>query len=263
MRDAIVSRTAGAGRVRPLAGLAAVTLAAVALGSGGVSRGSAAAVALPRTPTPVPAIVGTPSVVTGAATAVQGIGASVSGSVNPAGGSANASIVLGTDPALRSGRRYVGVPGAFTGTDPVPVTQRLAGLALGTRYYYKLLASNECGTAYGAIKSFKTWTIKLSVKIKISENGSPRPRDRVYIQASNGGGLHLSGTATITGTRFIDNRSVGVEEMISRLGTVRVRDGRAAFVLPRHHPRLRVGVRFVGYGDTGSTRANSRIVPGS
>lgn len=94
-----------------------------------------------------------PGVTTGTASSIDSSSATLSGLVNPQGRSTSYQFQFGTNP-------YLGVStppaGVGSGTGQVAVHQSLTGLAAGTTYYYRLLASSSGGISYGAENMFKT-----------------------------------------------------------------------------------------------------------
>jgi phosphodiesterase/alkaline phosphatase D-like protein len=94
-----------------------------------------------------------PTVASGAASAVTGSSASVAGSVDPNRLATSYVFEYGTSTAFGS----ISAPaGAGAGTSDVPVSASLAGLAAGTTYYYRVVATSSAGTAFGVVRSFKT-----------------------------------------------------------------------------------------------------------
>jgi hypothetical protein len=96
-----------------------------------------------------------PAVVTTAATAVGTAGATLNGTVIANGLATNAWFEWGTDATL----------GTFTATDAQPVgsgmvseafSHELTGLSAGTRYYYRVAASNAAGTSRGDLLTLLT-----------------------------------------------------------------------------------------------------------
>jgi hypothetical protein len=106
------------------------------------------------TPPPAP-----PVVETGVASAVTQNGANVSGTVDPRGFHTTYEFDLGTDTSY--GTRVFGDAGSSSG--PETETVSLQGLAAGTTYHYRLLASNVFGRAYGADEKFTTPVFPTSV----------------------------------------------------------------------------------------------------
>ena len=94
-----------------------------------------------------------PSATTGVATAVAATGAHVAGTVNPRGTSTSYTIAYGsTSPPTT-------VPAstaAGSGTGDVGAAADLTGLRPGTRYYYRVSATNAWGTTDGSVASFDT-----------------------------------------------------------------------------------------------------------
>ncbi len=93
-----------------------------------------------------------PEVTTGAASEVSPNGASISGSVEPRGLPTSYEFDIGTDTTY--GSRVFGEAGS--GTQPSTLALGLQGLAAGTLYHYRLVATNRYGTVYGADETFAT-----------------------------------------------------------------------------------------------------------
>jgi phosphodiesterase/alkaline phosphatase D-like protein len=93
-----------------------------------------------------------PVVSTGAVSGVSANEASVSGTVDPEGFQTAYEFDLGTDTGY--GTRVSADAGA--GFEAESMTLSLQGLAPGTTYHYRLVATNVWGTAYGADESFTT-----------------------------------------------------------------------------------------------------------
>ena len=94
-----------------------------------------------------------PKATTGSATAVTQSGAKLNGTVDPNGKATSYHFSYG--PTANYGMQ---TPNSTTGTgtQPVPVTRTLTGLAAGTTYHYRLVASNANGTDTGLDQTFTT-----------------------------------------------------------------------------------------------------------
>ncbi len=94
-----------------------------------------------------------PAAATGAASSITGTGATVAGTVNAHGQATAYVFEYGTSTSFGS----ISTPtGAGSSTADLPVTANLSGLAPGTTYYYRLVASNPSGTTNGPVGSFTT-----------------------------------------------------------------------------------------------------------
>jgi sugar lactone lactonase YvrE len=106
-----------------------------------------------------------PNATTGSATNVQRQGATLTGHVDPDGGSnvtgchfdygADTSYALGSVPCLDGGNVVVGTVGNPIGA-PVDVHADLSGLQVETAYHYRLAATDVNGTTTGHDQSFTT-----------------------------------------------------------------------------------------------------------
>ena len=99
------------------------------------------------------ALVGPVSVVTGAASAILGSSARLSGTVNPAGMAASYYFEYG--PTIAYGSATPMVPG-LSGSSVEPATALVSGLNGGTTYFYRLVVVNSGGSCYGPETTFTT-----------------------------------------------------------------------------------------------------------
>jgi hypothetical protein len=100
-----------------------------------------------------------PTVATGGATLIGSTVATITGSVNPNGGSTTQYFQWGLTAGYGnpSGLGLLFAPiSAGRGIDPVSVSRKLTGLTPSTTYHYRLRASNAMGTTLGANASFRT-----------------------------------------------------------------------------------------------------------
>jgi phosphodiesterase/alkaline phosphatase D-like protein len=96
---------------------------------------------------------GPPTVVTGPATAVGPTTASLGGTVNPNGRSTSVYVEYGT--TTRYGSR-TSSRSAGSGTGSINVAIPVSGLAPGTTYHFRLVASSALGASRGADAAFST-----------------------------------------------------------------------------------------------------------
>jgi hypothetical protein len=96
-----------------------------------------------------------PAVSTGAATAVMGTAATLQGTVNPQGTAATYHFEIGQRTAYDT---IVPMPDASAGSDSSAHSevQAVSGLAPGTTYHFRVVASNPGGTSAGADQTFTT-----------------------------------------------------------------------------------------------------------
>lgn len=94
-----------------------------------------------------------PTATTGAASAIQNMSATVAGSVNSRGTDTAVTFQYGTSPAL--GLTAAAGTARASG-DAAPVTATLSRLTPGTRYFYRVAASNGFGTVTGTTATFTT-----------------------------------------------------------------------------------------------------------
>jgi hypothetical protein len=87
-----------------------------------------------------------PLVITGAATDVTTVSATLNATVNPNGSSADYYFKYGTDTSYGM---LTGIKNAGAGTEDVPVSAEISGLSLGTTYHFQIVATNNYGTNFG------------------------------------------------------------------------------------------------------------------
>ena len=109
------------------------------------AAGAEATFTTPLTPEP-------PVAVTGAAEALSQNGATLSGTVNPDGGTTSYAFQIGIDTSY--GVQLFGAAGA--GREAQAVSFNVEYLQPGTTYHYRLVASNTGGAVYGADETFTT-----------------------------------------------------------------------------------------------------------
>jgi uncharacterized delta-60 repeat protein len=102
---------------------------------------------------PPPPVRLAPSLSTGPASGVTSSRASLSGSVNPNGEATSYHFDYGTSTAYGSHTPAISVG---SGRAAVAASATVSGLAPGTRYHYRLVASNATGTAHGADETLTT-----------------------------------------------------------------------------------------------------------
>jgi hypothetical protein len=100
-----------------------------------------------------------PAATTGSATGVNETGATLSGTVNPNEAETKYYFEYGLKEA--EGGKYehrTAEASAGSGTSNIEESKGIVGLEKGTTYHFRLVASNESGTTYGADKTFTTTT---------------------------------------------------------------------------------------------------------
>jgi hypothetical protein len=108
------------------------------------------------------ALAAAPAATTGAASGVTYESAVVAGSVNPGSESTVVYFQYGTTAEYGAQSAPTQVA---AGKKAVPVSVTISGLAAGTIYHYRLVASNATGTALGAGRTVTTAKIPLSLAI--------------------------------------------------------------------------------------------------
>jgi len=96
-----------------------------------------------------------PTVVTAPASAVDQSAATLNASVNPNGATVSSChFDYGTTTTYGSSVTCSSLPGS--GGSSVAASATVIGLAVGTSYYYRIVATNPAGTTYGAAQAFTT-----------------------------------------------------------------------------------------------------------
>lgn len=94
-----------------------------------------------------------PTATTGQPSSIGATSATVGGTVSPGGEATTWFVEYGTTTAYGS---RTSTRNAGNGTAPVDVAVQLTGLQTGVTYHYRLVATNEDGTAHGADATFTT-----------------------------------------------------------------------------------------------------------
>jgi hypothetical protein len=109
-----------------------------------------------------------PAAQTGAADQVTGTTARIAGTVTPNNGATAYVFEYGTTLAFGS---ITAPASAGSGSAAVPVTESLSGLAAGTTYFYRLVATNAQGTTLGSVMSFTTVGNTAPAAVTLSATG--------------------------------------------------------------------------------------------
>src|SRR4051794_12485901 len=110
-----------------------------------------------------------PVATTGAAESITETGATLTGTVDPKGGTTTYHFEYGAS-APSYGLRTVETAVPAGGTGPVTVKAPIEGLTRDTAYHYRLVATNEAGTSQGSDQAFRSAPAAPAV-------GSTRARD--------------------------------------------------------------------------------------
>jgi len=103
-----------------------------------------------------------PTVVTGAANVTSSTSATLNGTVNPNGYSTTYYFQYGLTSSLGVSSTTQTLV-ASTGSQAVSTS--ILGLASGSTYYYRIVATNQYGTNYGAVQSFVVTSLHLQVSV--------------------------------------------------------------------------------------------------
>jgi len=111
-----------------------------------------------------------PTVVTGIATGITNIGATLNGTVNPNGLATEAWFEWGTSQILTTFDNTAPKQQFAAGTTVQAVTAPLPPLTFGTTYYFRLVASNSSGVRKGTIGNFSTTAQRPTVTTLAADN---------------------------------------------------------------------------------------------
>jgi hypothetical protein len=132
-----------------------------------------------------PALAAKPTATTGSASSVTYESAQLAATVNPGSESTEVYFQYGTTNTYGYQSAPTQLP---AGSSTVPVSIAISGLAAGTTYHYRIVATNATATSLGADKTFQTAKIPLSLAI----TAAPSP-------VGFGGAVTIEGTLSGTG----------------------------------------------------------------
>jgi hypothetical protein len=154
-----------------------------------------------------------PSVVTTAATAVTGTGATLNGTINPNGLATTYYFEYGT--SITYGTTTPTAP-AGNGTTNTNVNAPVIGLIAGTTYHYRLVGVNTDGTTYGADMTFApgaaslTTTAASAITMTTAGSGGNVTSDGGSPVTARGVCWATSANPTTTGSHTTDGSGLGV-----------------------------------------------------
>ncbi|MBN8459840.1 MAG: cadherin-like beta sandwich domain-containing protein [Verrucomicrobia bacterium] len=108
-----------------------------------------------------------PTATTGAAGNVTDVSATLAGTVNANGANTAASFAYGLTTAY--GGTVSATPSSISGSSSTAVSAALTGLAPGTTYHYRMVATSGVGTTYGTDRTFTTETPAYLSALSVSE----------------------------------------------------------------------------------------------
>jgi hypothetical protein len=205
-----------------------------------------------------------PGAATGTPAQVGLRAATVTGTVEPNDQATSYSFQYGLSETYGSQTSGATVP---AGSAPVPVSAQLAGLAPGTVFHYRVLASHGTYVSYGADQVFVTLPLRQQ-RARVKAKTSPRrSRRRPHVFTTTGSVIgapslpssaRCQGSAAITfwlHKRRLAHRLVPVGPECAFAARAKVRH------LPRaarghHRLRLRVAIRFRGNDYLAAARAH-------
>jgi phosphodiesterase/alkaline phosphatase D-like protein len=170
-----------------------------------------------------------PSVKTGGASEIGPSHATVAGSVDPNGLETGWYVEYGrgTSYGSRTETRSAGAGGS-----PVTASARIEGLAAGVTYHYRVVATNEAGTARGADAAFRT---DPAPSVQTRGPQSVKSTSAVLVAAVNPGGRPTAvwfdyGTTTSYGARTETRTVEGSKWLTVRIGLGGLRPGTLYYV---------------------------------
>ena len=192
------------------------------------------------------AIAAAPTAITGPVSAVGPTSATVSGTVNPGGQATTWLVEYGTSTSYGSQSASAGVG---SGSANVAVSRALSGLAAGTTYHYRVVATNGAGTSRGADGIFTTLAapvVATSAATGVTPtsatlNGSVDPNGRATTWYFEYGTSTSYGTKTAVKDAGSGGSAVGVSAALANLARGRT-----------YHFRL------VATSDAGTSRSADR-----
>jgi hypothetical protein len=117
-----------------------------------------------------PALAAAPTATTGVVGSLTYQSAVLFGTVNPGGASTEVYFQYGTTNTYGAQSAPAQLP---AGTKGVPISIVISGLAAGTTYHYRMVATNASATALGADKKFTTAKIPLALAVTAVPNPVP------------------------------------------------------------------------------------------
>lgn len=143
------------------------------------------------------AVISTPIAVTGKATNVTLYRAAIHGTVNPNGGATTYYFEYGK--TRKYGTKTTSFPAGSDSTVHAELA-RLRGLTPGTKYHFRIVASNLAATSHGADRTFSTPALIRVSGLSASKCTPPTRTVRISV---------TSGDATKNTSAFIGSRKVG------------------------------------------------------
>jgi len=147
-----------------------------------------------------------PGALTTAPTNLNGVSATLQGSINPHGLETRAWFEWGETDSYGNGTP---VQTISSGNADLPVSADIAGLSLNTGYHYRVVAANDGGTTYGGDVAFSTPPIAITILSPPGGGTIERPDVLVrgsLVTAGQETGVVVNGVpALASGTRFAAN----------------------------------------------------------
>lgn len=189
-----------------------------------------------------------PTVSTGGASGFTQSTATVSGTVNPNGAATTCTFEFGTSTSYGSSVPCASAPGS--GASGVSATAGLSGLAAGTTYHYRIVATNAGGTSNGGDATFTTASTPPPPTCQTDASLCPRPRpgvlhlakasvvasgSKLVVQLSCVGGTTCRGTLKATAKVKVTtgkgrSRRTRTVTLVVAQGSVRLAAGRSGKV---------------------------------
>jgi hypothetical protein len=190
--------------------------------------------------------VSAPATITGPVTAVGPTSATATGTVNPNGTATKWYVEYGTSTSYGS---TTSAKSAGSGSANVAVSATLSGLAPGTAYHYRLVASNNAGTSRGADGIFTTSTAPMAVTGTATEV--------TMTSATLTGTVDANGRATTWYFEYGTSASYGSKTSVKSAGSGTNSVGVSAPISGLARGRL-YHFRLVATSDAGTSRGADR-----
>ena len=190
-----------------------------------------------------------PTAVTGAASGVGEVSATVSGSVNPNGTSTSYHFDYGTSTAYGSSTP---TQSAGNGSSDTAVSASLTGLSPATTYHYRLIAQNASGTTTAADAQFTTAP---SARPSVNTGGSSGVGE---VSATVSGAVNGGGLATSYYFEYGPSAAYGSRTAVGQLGASSA-DSAVSATLRRLRPGTTYHYRLVATNSDGTSNGGDQM----
>lgn len=222
--------------------------------------------ALAAVPQPAGAVgLRTPSVTTGAGSAVSAVKAIVNVVVNPLGLLTHYSVQYGAYTEFETAPHYVSSTAVTTlsgGRNAANFEVPLTGLTPSTVYDYRVVAKNLFGTTYGDDETFSTWPVQLEFLghgVISRNNQITRPRGhkpKGWVMVIHGGGWQSVGREAVAGedstVHFVTSQGWAADNVDYRKGEHSLPDVLAAYDALRKKAGASTPICLIGHSAGGN-----------